>query len=169
MSTIVCPYCFEKFSSSDVMFRCSNENCVKADDPELHKFWGKVQMELPAVKPKFSFGSLFGSMPESAKCHSCDRTTFNVICPHCHNRLPKEMVRNRGYIISIIGARSSGKTNYITTLINELQHKGWMLGNISMMASAISTRPEYATGERYKRDFYDVMYNKQRLPAATRG
>jgi hypothetical protein len=109
MSKIVCPYCFDTFERNEVMFRCSNESgCKKGDDPELHKFWGNIQNECPSFKPKFSFGSLFGSMPESAKCPQCGEKSYLVICPHCHNRIPKHMVKEKGYIISIIGARSSG-------------------------------------------------------------
>ena len=69
MSKVVCPYCFESFDSSEVMFRCTNQTgCKKSDDPELHKYWGNDQMETPCFKgPK----RWFGGPPESAKCPSC--------------------------------------------------------------------------------------------------
>lgn len=168
MSKIVCPYCFDTFERNEVMFRCSNESgCKKGDDPELHKFWGNIQNECPSFKPKFSFGSLLGNMPESAKCPQCGEKSYLVICPHCHNRIPKHMVKEKGYIISIIGARSSGKTNYITTLINELFHYGHCLGNIGTTASAVANKPENNTQERYERDFFNIMYKNSKCPPQT--
>lgn len=165
MSKVVCPYCFESFDSSEVMFRCSNQTgCKKSDDAELHKYWGNDQMETPCFKgPK----RLFGGAPESAKCPSCGSTSYWVICPHCHNRIPKQMVKTKGYIISIIGARSSGKTNYITTLINELMQRGYCLGNIGTVASNVANKPENNTQARYERDFFNIMYRNGKCPPQT--
>lgn len=168
MSKIVCPYCFDTFERNEVMFRCSNESgCKKEVDLELNKFWGNAPYECPSFKPKFSFGGLFGSMPEGAKCPQCGKKTYLVICPHCHNRIPKHMVKEKGYIISIIGARSSGKTIYITTLINELIHYGYCLGDIGVIASAVANEPENNTQARYERDFFNIMYKKNKCPIQT--
>lgn len=163
MSKVVCPYCFETFDSSKVMFRCNNQKCQKSDDKELHQFWGNDQMETPCFNgPRRLFGT-----PESAKCPSCGETTFLMICPHCHNRVPKQMVKSKGYIISIIGARSSGKTNYITTLINELMQRGYCLGDIGTVASNVANKPENNTQARYERDFFNIMYKNGKCPPQT--
>lgn len=168
MSKIVCPYCFDTFERNEVMFRCSNESgCKKGDDPELRKFWKDTINECPSFKPKFSIGSLFGTMPDSAKCPQCGEKSYLVICPHCHNRIPKQMVKEKGYIISIIGAISSGKTIYITTLINELFHYGHCLGNIGTTASAVAHKPENSTQKRYERDFFNIIYRKGKCPTQT--
>ena len=168
MSKIVCPYCFDTFERNEVMFRCSNETgCKKGDDPELHKFWKKPQNECPSFKPGFSFGKLLGAMPDGANCPHCGEKSFKVICPHCHNRIPKEMVKKKGYIISIIGARSSGKTNYITTLITELIRYGHCLGNIGTTPSNVANEPENKTEERFKNHFFKFLYEKSKCPPQT--
>lgn len=171
MSKIVCPYCFDTFERNEVMFRCSNElECKKGDDPELRKFWGEKQQiphQCPSFKPKLSFGSLFGSMPESAKCPQCGKKSYLVICPHCHNRIPKRMVKEKGYIISIIGAVNSGKTIYIATLINELFRYGHFLGNIGTTASAVASIDGFNTHKRYEEDFFNVVYKGSKLPGNT--
>ena len=168
MSKIVCPYCFNTFERNEVMFRCSNENsCAKSNDPELSKFWGSTQNVCPCFKPDFSIMSLFGRMPEYGTCPQCKQKSYLVICPHCHNRIPKHMVKEKGYIISIIGARSSGKTIYITTLINELFRSGHCLGNIGITASAVANIPENNTQLRYERDFFNIVYKKGVCPAQT--
>lgn len=165
MSKVVCPYCFESFDSSEVMFRCSNQTgCTKIKDRALSGFWKQDEFETPCFKaPR----RLFGGTPDSAKCPECGNVSYWVICPHCHNRIPKQMVKTKGYIISIIGARSSGKTNYITTLINELMQRGYCLGNIGTVASNVANKPENNTQARYERDFFNIMYRNGKCPPQT--
>lgn len=165
MSKIICPYCFEQFNSSEVMFRCSNlTGCKKTSDANLKKFWGTEHFETPCFKGPWR---LFGGAPDSAKCPECGSETFWVACPHCHNRLPKQMVKTKGCIISIIGARSSGKTVYITTLINELMRHGYTLGNIGVVASNVANKPENNTQTRYERDFFNILYKNAQCPPQT--
>ena len=163
---VVCPYCFETFDPRDVLFRCSNQTgCKKSDDPSLHAFWGSAQSETPSFAVKKRLLGLI--MPDSAECPHCGSKTHWMICPHCHNRLPRLMVKKKGYLISIIGARSSGKTNYITTLINELKYHGDSLGGIGTIASNVATKPENNTETRYDRDFFDIVYRRRKCPPQT--
>lgn len=180
MSKIVCPYCFELFDQSEVMFRCSNVlGCTKVEDTALVKYWkGGVPMEGLSFKPKTSFlSSIFGGVPRSAKCPKCNHETVSLICPHCHNQLPRRLVERKGCIISIIGARSSGKTNYIATLINQLQANGIHLNNMGVMLSTIAPTSimhrwknadrEMNSVSRYEEDFFDPVYMKKICPEQT--
>ena len=172
MSEIVCPFCFEKFKASDVEFRCSNYGgCTQEDDKTLAKFWQGTQFTIKTgkvAKPvQGLMGRLAGKAPEHGVCPSCRQKTFVTICPKCHNRIPSEMVRKKGFIISIIGARSSGKTIYITTLINELMRHGYNLGNLGITAVNVTDDPAYNTQSRYKNDFFDVIYKNKTLPGNT--
>lgn len=168
MSNIVCPYCFEEFKRSDVMFRCGNEECPKVNDPQMSKFWGVTMTLTPAIENNLgTFARLRNKMPDSAVCPECGHTAYETICPHCHNKIPKEMVEKKGYIISIIGARSSGKTNYITVLIDQLRRNGNKLGNLGILASSVAENRNDCTQVRYQRDFYDVLFKKNTCPAQT--
>ena len=167
MSKVVCPYCFKEFERRDVKFRCGNvSRCKRTDDAVLHAYWKITQITGVAITPKKGFFR-FGGTPDSAVCPECGEKSYQMICPHCHNRIPKEMVKKKGYIISIIGARSSGKTNYITTLINELMRHGSDLGDIGIIASNVADNPEYTTQLRYERDFFDVLYRRKTCPPQT--
>lgn len=162
----ICPYCFEEFNASEIMFRCGNTKCKNENDPVLAKFWGDMRRALPSFPGKKT--GLFGTgIPESGICPECGQSSSNMICPHCHNRIPKEMVENKGYIISIIGARSSGKTNYITVLIDQLSKQLSKLGGLAIMASAVADEPKYRTSVRYNEDFYNILYRNKTCPAQT--
>lgn len=175
MSKVVCPYCFESFDSSTVLFRCSNLASCKTDaDPKLIEFWGPTELVTPSFKaPR----RLFGGTPDSAKCPACGSLSHWYICPSCHNQIPRHMVKERGHIISIIGAKGSGKTNYLAVMINELMQKGYCLGDIGIVASNIANgpvRPSRSgllrpnnTQTRYDEDFYEFVYNKSKCPPPT--
>lgn len=169
MSNIVCPYCFEEFKRSEVMFRCGNEDCKKEKDEEMSDFW-KVPMNLtPAINNNLgTLARLMNKMPDSAVCPECGHKAYDTICPHCHNKIPKDMVEKKGYIISIIGARSSGKTNYITVLIDQLRRNGNKLGNLGILASSVAENRNDCTQVRYQHDFYDVLFKNGTCPAQTR-
>lgn len=168
MSKVVCPYCFEKFENTEVEFRCNNPGCKKEKDEKLSKFWEpNTQITGKAIIPSSGLFGIKFSVPESAKCTDCGKESYLMICPKCHNRIPKEMVKKKGYIISIIGAKSSGKTNYITTLINELFRQGRYLGNIGTIAANVAEKPEYNTQQRYEKDFFDTLYRKGKCPEST--
>jgi len=168
MSKVVCPYCFKQFARKDVEFRCSNlSHCKLVDDPILHSFWGTPQITGVPIHSSRGLLGLKLTTPESAKCPECGEKSFLMICPKCHNRIPKEMVKKKGYIISIIGARSSGKTNYITTLINELFHNGKHLGHIGTTAANVTDDPLNNTQQRYERDFFNVLYKQGKCPPQT--
>ena len=169
MSKIVCPYCFDCFKRSDVEFRCNNGRCKKGNDPILAKFWGEtLQVTGVHIKPPKSFiNSMLGIAPNSAKCPDCGVNSYSPICPHCHNPIPMEMVKKKGYIISIIGARSSGKTNYITTLIYELLNNLCNLGELGTSAVNITDDPKHYTQHRYDSDFFDILYKRKKCPPQT--
>lgn len=163
MSKIVCPYCFERFKRSNVEFRCRNiGRCKPEEDEKLRKYWGEKQVTGAYIGKAKGLKSLLNMVPDSAVCPKCGEKSFQTICPECHNWIPQEMVRRKGYIISIIGAKSSGKTNYITVLINELMRHGNCLGNIGITAVNITDNTYYNTQTRYDRDFFKPLYlNKQ--------
>lgn len=163
----ICPYCFEEFDAKDIMFRCGNTKCNNDNDPVLAQFWGDAMRKALPSFPGKKKGWFGGGIPENGVCPDCGQSSSSMICPCCHNRIPKEMVENKGYIISIIGARSSGKTNYITVLIDQLNKQLHKLDGLAIMASAAADQPKYRTSTRYKQDFYNTLYRDKTCPAQT--
>ena len=174
----ICPWCFEKFNAADVNFRC--DKCRTTDDPELHRFWGEMRPVGPTVDPtkmrdsnpvlNFNNGvKMFGTRVvawEKAVCPQCHQKAHQMICPSCHNRVPNNMVKKKSFIISIVGARSSGKTIYITTLIDELKRRGVYLDKMGISAVNIADDPSRYTTARYDA-MYKSLYEKKQTPAQT--
>ena len=163
MKKIICPFCFHKFNKSEIWFRCENRICKGPDqtypknDEILDNFW-KQNLHIKHYPFHHGF-SLLGS--ETAKCPACKEATHKVICPECHNSLDREMLKYDSSIISIIGGKSSGKTNYITVLIRELSKKHHTFDasfTVIQCGDLHDGDKLYATAHRYEKDFYNKLY-----------
>ncbi len=164
MPTRICPYCYTPFDLKDILFRCANPNCVIQHDEALSEHWGDSRDLHPIAPAK---KKLLGGKPDYGVCPECKKQTYKVICPHCHNQVPAHMVEEGGKIISIIGAQSSGKTVYVSILIEELMRYGFTLGNIGVMASTIADKEDESTQYRYNEELYGPIYRYNSLPSAT--
>jgi len=127
---ITCPYCYEKFESSQALYRCRGLRCTQEEDETYMRFWTKdmgntnVQPEtrhVYAPRKKFLFGV-------DRKCDVCGAEDYDYVCPKCHNELPQEMIANGAEIISVIGGPASGKSHYIVALLQELLENGFEIG-----------------------------------------
>lgn len=137
MAEILCPYCFKKFKTLDVMLQCQNEStqlkandnggytkvpvCPNEEDEKFSNHWGTHVQTKHIFKPSFGMFEKLGIKPIQGKpCDKCNTVSQRFVCPHCHNWLPTEMIEKGSQIISVIGGPQSGKTNYIVALIHQL-------------------------------------------------
>ncbi len=122
-----CPYCFENFAVKKVQHRCNSDvkACALEPDDKLSAFenLSTPKLEKRVIeKPKFSLASLF-SFNKKVKCDQCNETTFKKVCPNCHNNLPRTIGKEKSVFFAVVGARSTGKSNYIAVLIDQLENK----------------------------------------------
>lgn len=99
-----CPFCWCTFSASDVLSIASQPQLK--GDPLLGE--GAMLRFKPTAFNSQGLPLDEGGIP-------CRGTA----CPHCHSKLPSFYAELRPHVISISGVRGSGKTYYLTTLINE--------------------------------------------------
>ncbi len=163
--TILCPYCFEEFRTSEALYQCVNlekdndgEYCCPRETQEGYdRYWRGEDLPLRYTWPqkKKGFFARFGSSTlEASKCPQCGQLSERFVCPHCFNHLPIEMVQNGSEIISVVGSPSSGKTNYIITLIQQLRKFGSRLD--------LQVTPMQVYSDGHKDDATDIVYNKMR-------
>ena len=149
MSKFVCPYCFKKNNRYKMEFHCKcGETFIPFANPLRHLLFA----------------------PEERKCPKCGEISRRTHCPSCHCQVDNNMVRKKSHIISIIGAESSGKTTYITTIIKELYdnfHKVFGIGVSPVNYKNRFNGIESTTEERYMKDFYERLYVNKLCPAPT--
>ena len=119
-STFICPFCFEQHKIQNIQFRCTNRRCKDVPDVELTRY-ENGDISIPKMgKPVFKNSSKSLSIPKSAKCPECGSTTYAVVCPSCHNKLPESTLLGKDMIISVVGSRDTGKSHFVGVIINEL-------------------------------------------------
>lgn len=162
--TFVCPFCCEDIDKLDVRFRCTNPKCSDVDDVELTEYEKGKNTDNSAdyvykkgktcIKPYVDKKTPF---PRKVRCSLCNTETSTMVCPKCHNKIPGTSIDGEGIIISVIGSRDTGKSHFIGVLVNELQNR-------VSVALGGGLMPFEDTMERYKKDFYNRLYeSKQKL------
>ncbi|MHA4813085.1 TRAFAC clade GTPase domain-containing protein [Streptomyces aculeolatus] len=153
----ICPYCYETLAPREIRFRCNGrlsrtgKKCDRRRDPVLDERFGR--------RPSHDAGPVFtadGRKP-TAVCPECDGESTYRICPVCHVELPVQfgMVENR--LIAMVGARSSGKTIYMTVLLHEMRHQVGEAFGASLMGS------DDATMRRYSSEYEDRLYRDRQM------
>ncbi len=100
-----CPICWKTFSKGDVMNIASHEELM--GDPVLG----------PHTKLRFMakrFNPLGQALDEKGV------VSVELACPHCRGRLPTSFLSQDHLIFSVVGAPSSGKSYYLSTLLQLL-------------------------------------------------
>lgn len=115
-----CPYCFEKFKQSVI-------------GPQLemvcHQNWGTKHEHTVAVPydewKKWKKQGMLPRCPGRGGCSDCSgcqgQNLSHRACPFCHTVLRSTLIDKKNLQLAIIGTASSGKTVYITMLLDYLQ------------------------------------------------
>lgn len=159
---ITCPFCFESFSAQDIQFRCLNPGCTKREPDEIYAnargLPSTLMGHIIAAK-KRSFGV---GVPHTVECEDCKKESRTRLCPKCHFELSHDVGQIEQKILAIIGGSNTGKSHYIATLINRLQHEVGTNFNFSVSMIGDNTR------ERWNRDFYTPLFENKLVLQATR-
>lgn len=118
--TFVCPFCFDECKISDLEFRCTNRRCEDVPDVPMTKYLNGDISNPMTGKPTFRAEVKGFSAPDGAICKKCQSKTYAIVCPSCHNKLPKSTIQGKDMIISVVGSRSAGKSHFVAVIINEL-------------------------------------------------
>lgn len=153
----ICFYCFNRYSPSEVHFRCTETNtarCPWEPDLVLGMFRGQ-EAAPPVLAHSFKPATRrLGGPPLAADCDVCQQETNNRLCPHCHNEIPHTVGLATDRIIGIYGAAKSGKSQYIATVIHQLERVHAPDLGIDIMAV------DEATRRRYREEFYEPLWKR---------
>lgn len=170
---IVCPHCFNKFSSDSVVFRATHdkeddeEYCLQ-EDAKLNSYLEKFGLEGSEEMEAVIYPKLF---PEENKTYVDEvlisiRDKYNIeskkrLCPFCHNELPYSAGRAPSNIIAIIGASQVGKSVYMASLIHTLETV--TAHNFEAACMPISSD----TSRRFRAQYIDPLFSQNVLIEST--
>ncbi len=140
LKKILCPFCFNRLNPSMLFYRCS---CKEPGTVQSHIIEnGKVDSKGFCV------------------CDKCGNTTTRKVCYHCKKELPSDILENDTKIISIVGAKNSGKSYYVATLLRQIMEKK-IFSTIG--TQHISTLWGAGSSEEYKKRFQVPMNTRKLL------
>jgi len=162
----VCPYCFSKQDLYKIKFRCQNSpsKCSLEIDHEYADFRGNSPMpmnrvfEIPYPKSTIEkFKAL--QLPKELECPNCSELSSIRVCPNCHTELPYTIGEHKDLVFAVIGAKESGKSHYISVLINTIENQ------ISRLFNANLQHLDDNTIRKYNEEFYNPIFkNKEVIP-----
>ena len=139
----ICPNCFEYLDRTEPVVICTNRECESYSVP---------------VK-------MITSKGEVQKCEKCGKKLLTRLCPKCSFRLPENWGDVKDYPISIIGAKSTGKSVYIGVLVNELKND---VGEA--FSFGFYTTGGDQTAKCYREHYYRYLFDdKTTVPATDMG
>ncbi|MFF8424625.1 MULTISPECIES: TRAFAC clade GTPase domain-containing protein [unclassified Streptomyces] len=173
MTTVICPYCFARASAAKLPYRClmtpsgvrGGAPCGPESDDAWAGFMGPgvppaARMRGPLFTPARKVAGLGGG-GSSVPCPQCGVPTPVRVCGSCHSDLPSDYCDQDSRIIALVGAKASGKSTYVSVLVNELNHRVGQAYHASLAAMGQSTQTR-------DREMAEDLYERLRLPDATR-
>ena len=162
---IICPFCFETFSPSEIRFRCiqPSTRCSGWENDEIYAKRRNLQ-SMPmghvfeAKNAKDSRKIPLGVL-RAARCDLCFTESHIHICPECHFELPHDTGQIKQYTIAIIGGTGTGKSHYIGSLIFTLK--------VERRLNLIVTLLSDETQIRWQQDFYNPVFERRTVLPGT--
>jgi Double-GTPase 2 len=164
---LACPYCYEKFSARQALFRChgrlsrDGKRCTLRQDDQLAAHRG-IRRDLG---PVFWPGGLRAGHTNSAACPDCGGVSTYRVCPVCHSQLPAQFGMVGSRMIGMAGAKDSGKTVYMTVLLHELRNRIGAQFGAALMGADDETQRRFAS--EYEDELYDRGHMFPSTPRAT--
>jgi hypothetical protein len=171
---LLCPYCFARFFPWELCFRCVNvQRCGVVEDLALTEYrYGTVPAagENHAAHPIIKAGRVFRpdwrarwalGAPLGAECPNCQQESTRLVCPSCHNDLPHQFGQLASHPIAMIGARGSGKSNYIGVVIQEFKKR------LSLLFKGTLESLDEQTRRRYRESYELPLFHDHQVVAAT--
>jgi hypothetical protein len=141
--TVLCPYCFEPWSTRVAAFRCTStdaERCPREPDESLGRLrGGDPPLAARVLERQGKLGRAFAVKPGNPVRCQCGSAT-RPVCPSCHSDLPQRFAEAPSRSMGLIGTKAAGKSNFIAVALHELEHRVGPRFGGSLMLLDDSTR-----------------------------
>lgn len=148
MKKFTCPYCYEKHQINTCNMKCSynvagtNINCAKDVKKDGSGY-------IPTEKKKSCF-------------QNCTLARKSIYCNLVNKEIPSDFLRTDGFSIALVGAKASGKSNYIGVLVEEIKRK--MTGSFNC---SINITCSEESNTYYNSHYYRPLYINKLVVDAT--
>jgi len=151
-NTFTCPYCYGKHSVTDI-------NCgLKCS----YNVIGNAEKKCAFGYPKDEDGWIATAYKK--KCMNCKEASKQIFCGEKNKEIPIEFLSMKSLPIALLGAKASGKSNYIGVLVNEIKKK--MSGPFNCSLSMTCSRE---SKEAYEEWYYRPLFVEGHTVRATDG
>jgi len=150
-----CPYCYQEHTIMDCGLKCSFSVNGKPD-VKCSKYKGKVE--------KYDDAYGYDWIPPAHKksCLKCTDAVKKLFCYTVNKEIPIDFLSMRSLPIALLGAKASGKSNYIGVIVNEI--KRTMSGPFNCSLSLTSSKESH---ESYKEYYYRPLYEEKKTVKGT--
>lgn len=135
MIKFTCPYCYGEHTALDCSMTCS-----------YNVPGTTVTCKTNVVKD----ANGFIPQKDKARCLKCQEARKRIYCDVVKKEIPTGFTDSRGLPIALIGAKASGKSNYIAVLIHEIRKR---------MTARFNCTLDISCSEESKRYYDDYYYN----------
>lgn len=147
MKRFTCPYCYGKHDIQTSGLKCSYNIPGKPD-----KCYTTVSKD-PA-------GWIYDK--DKPKCMKCTAARKSVYCSVVNKEIPSDFLNEESLSIALLGAKASGKSNYIGVLINEIKRKMTASFNCTLSLTSSEESRQY-----YNDHYYEPLYKHGSVVDAT--
>ena len=147
MKKFICPYCFEKHTINTCNVKCSYS--TRESKATCYK---NIEKDVNGYIPKKNIAS----------CLNCQHARKMFFCPTTGREIPAECFLGDVMPIALIGAKGSGKSNYLAVLFSEIRKKMGISYNCDFN---IATTPE--TLDTYQYVYEEPLFHLNRTVEAT--
>jgi hypothetical protein len=152
MNKFTCPYCYAEHNYTDCGLKCTYN--IIGDASKKCKFGIPKDRDdwIPYAYKK--------------KCINCKEAAKQLFCDDAKKEIPIEFLSMKSLPIALLGAKASGKSNYIGVLINEIKKRMTSPFNCSL-ATSCSQESKMAYDNYYYRPLYEEGKTVMGTDAAT--
>ena len=165
-----CIHCHKEFSFDDFIGLCTSKECYNSNvfiqDIDMGLFnpdLGPRQIllrtstrdRIPTINEEYPIDDITSSI--NPTCPVCSSRIFFYACPHCRHAMPKIGKEVFDNMIAPAGIGASGKSIYMTVLINQLMEAPILQHNIQVISSFTEIEDLRRYGEKYRSLFREKI------------
>lgn len=147
MKKFTCPYCYGKHDIMSSGLKCSYNVRGKPD-----KCVTNVQKDAKGWIPD----------KDKPRCMKCTSAVKSVYCNVANKRIPSDFLENESLSIALVGAKATGKSNYIGVLIDEIKRKMTASFNCTLSLTCSEESRQF-----YNQHYYDPLFKYGSVVDAT--